>query len=126
MPYQSLRYQGSVEDLLVNLPYEWRATGEFALSLIGLNNRAKPTDYWIYVSQENFDKAIGYLTSSGASPTRVLPNLRVQSIKKLPPSAEKNHYVARGYFLARDAHRTLSPRLLEAQPKILESLRKVA
>jgi len=118
-----LTYKGNdnIRKLLAEVPYEWRATGTYGIEKI-LKNGYISSVFIIYVKKEDLRGWEEYLRSNGVMPARILANLKLVGVDKLPAPSYQDPNVVNLRKLIRDVYK-MAPRYRETHPEIINYLR---
>lgn len=129
-----LYYKGNwnIEAVMREAPYPYRATTEYALSLLGINNKPEPPSRRIYVNRRNVPQWRCYLQEhgfeeilpeKGVIPT--WPDIILDVVPKLPDPMTTNPRVLNSRQLLEELAKG-APRLVENHPEIIRRLKKIA
>jgi hypothetical protein len=123
MAYESrnFTYNGNVSSLLQKAPYDWRATGTFGTELL-LKDSFHTDTHLLYVDEKDILAWERYLQTNDAKPAKILPNIKIIGVPKLPSASDKNSHVVTLDKLLEDL-RTMAPRFYENNPPVIRRLR---
>ena len=123
--FQSFRYEGNVSALLDGSLIPWRATGTYGIEqALGLEQ--KTPEFTIYVEKSTYKQWVQYITSQGAQPAQVLPNVHIIITDKLPKPLTGKEHVANIATLVRDARTCVVTRFVENHRGLIARLKKMS
>jgi hypothetical protein len=119
----------ALDTVLERTPNDYRATTEYALFLLGVNDKPSPPYRRIYVRQREVAAWIAYLAAAGIEEVKAgsgaLPGLILDPVAHLPRSLQSHPHVVNLDRLLKDLHGA-SPRIFENSPEVIRKLRKLA
>lgn len=105
----SLTHNGSVYNLLENVPYQWRATEIFGGEL--LRGNYDENIYSFYIRKKDLNRWLGYIKDNGD--VNAIPNVRLFVVDKLPEQYEENDKVVNLETLIEDLRHSWAIRYWE-------------